>query len=733
MFIIKNWGKSGLWYGLQKGDIVLCGIGYGNQYIILNKISDSMNIMYANALRDNDIQSALFGDNSSSASDVIFDDLTAGTFILKSGNSNIKVSQDDGIFVGNLGAGSIYFDIDDRVEHRNNYSSLVSNQLFNITNSGYNLNGVVLRDMTTSATGDDENYNDPRLYKKWYSNLKQIGFDTTTMIALQTKGAIQRNPALIENREIVYEFSDDFYIESDMNEALKQTDVTRNGAKTQINNPLTSRRIRKEDCFSLSLISPNYLIEKIEGTAVDINGHIIDLNRNILPVGDSVLGTTITNPSGFFPLQEIHRRGLAYHFELNARKDRLNPFWGLQPETGSGNNYAVGTYNDPYKRDRSRLFLDIDKEGQFKLNIPCSSEVGNVGILARYENYTNINPFITDSSTNPNYDYFIKSDDANTDILLDTYGMGVVSPAGSDKLIARDRITNNVIKVGTMFHDISKTCIYPVELNADLTSIKSQTDSTNQFRSGILYGPDYYTIDADHTQRNLLRNTAIDSIITKTLIVDRNGSATPNAGGRSGTVVFDGMLNINIGANTADKQSLWLDLQGGCVQRIGCDKNGISNATQTDGDFYLQVGGVPGFENIDGYMVSSKDPDLRFDPSLPGNASIVTPNSNKTNTFELRIIQGNGQYCRILVDNKGVLISSPKNIELRADESIILSAMRDVRINGEDIKHHVDDVSNDLATPISRQTRDITKVYEPDPGGGILFPKPYAGSQTTFG
>ena len=273
-FMVSPDGKSGLWYGLQKGDIVLCGIGYGNQYIILNKISDSMNIMYANALRDNDIQSALFGDNSSSASDVIFDDLTAGTFILKSGNSNIKVSQDDGIFVGNLGAGSIYFDIDDRVEHRNNYSSLVSNQLFNITNSGYNLNGVVLRDMTTSATGDDENYNDPRLYKKWYSNLKQIGFDTTTMIALQTKGAIQRNPALIENREIVYEFSDDFYIESDMNEALKQTDVTRNGAKTQINNPLTSRRIRKEDCFSLSLISPNYLIEKIEGTAVDINGHI---------------------------------------------------------------------------------------------------------------------------------------------------------------------------------------------------------------------------------------------------------------------------------------------------------------------------------------------------------------------------------------------------------------------------------------------------------------------------
>ena len=191
------------------------------------------------------------------------------------------------------------------------------------------------------------------------------------------------------------------------------------------------------------------------------------------------------------------------------------------------------------------------------------------------------------------------------------------------------------------------------------------------------------------------------------------------------------MLNISIGANTADKQSLWLDLQGGVVQRIGCDKNGISSATQTDGDFYLQIGGDPGFRAIDG-SISSKDPDPRFGPALPGNSAIVTPNANKTNVFEIRVLQGNGQYCRISIDNKGVLISSPKNIELRADESIILNAGGDIRLNAEDIKQHVDDIVNDQATPLHRQTRDTSKVYEPDQGGGILITKPSPGSKTTF-
>ena len=50
-----------------------------------------------------------------------------------------------------------------------------------------------------------------------------------------------------------------------------------------------------------------------------------------------------------------------------------------------------------YGRQRSRFFIDIDKEGQFKLNVPASSEKGNVPILTRYENYSTINSFEEDA------------------------------------------------------------------------------------------------------------------------------------------------------------------------------------------------------------------------------------------------------------------------------------------------------------------------------------------------
>lgn len=726
-FMVSPDGSSGFWYGLERGDVVICSIGYGNQYFILNKINNISPQLSSKILSGADIQQALFGSPSSSPKQAVFGDLLPGTFLLKSGNSNIKVSYEKGVFIGNLGYGSINFDINESLGYRNNYTSIVSNQLFNIMNSGYSINGIILRDKSTNSTGDTNQYNDPRLYTKWYQKLTQIGFDPTLIISERTQDTVKRNPALVEKRDVVYEFSDDMFIESDILEARKQNDTSSDGsgANTYINDPLTSRRIRKDDCFSLSLISPNYLIEKTEGTAVDINGNILDLNRNILPVGDIGLDTTISSGSGFSKLQELYRRSIAFHWELNARKD---PTYA-SPEIGSGNTYAISGTPDPYKRDRSRFFFDLDKEGQFKLNVPCSSEIGNVGLMVRAENYTTINPFKKDSDSDYNYDYFVKKPEATVDILLDQYGLGVTDVKGDDKLKAKDRITSNIIKVGTVFHDISKTCVYPVEYidNNPTKGIKPQVDADNQFRTGILYGPDYYTIDADQQQRDLLRSTSPFSIITKEIIVDKNNVPSANAGGRSGTAIFDGMLNINIGANTVDKQSLWLDLQGGCVQRIGCDKNGISSATQTDGDFYLQIGGDPGFRDT-AEGISPTDPDPRFDPTKPGNKTIVVPSANKTNTFEIRVIQGNGQYCRIIINNKGILIASPKTIELRSDEDILLNAVGSIRMSAEDVKFHADDIINNLSVPLHRQTIDINKVYEPDDGGGVLLPKPFMGS-----
>jgi len=705
-FMTGQDGESGLWYGLKKGDLLLCGIGPGNTYYVFNKIGNTSTALQTGSLSDSDVASAILG----TYSPTISKDLSINSFLLKSGNVKLKLSDISGAFLGTLGYGSINFDINESADKRYNYTSLISNQFYNITNSGYSINGVISRNKSTNENGDSNSYKDPKIYNDWYKDLKQIGFDNSLMISEQTKGTSKRNPALIEKRNITYEFSDDFFIESDTLEARKQEDVTGKGAKTQINDPLTSRRIRKDDTLSLSLISPNYLIEKIEGTVVDINGNVLDLNRNVLPVGYLSLKTTLAGGT-LEDLKALYRRSVAYHWELNARKDPFDI--NMKVETGEGVDYDKT--DDSYKKDRSRFFFDVDKEGQFKLNIPASSEIGNVGLLTRYENYTTINPQKKDGENN--YDYFIKNDDAKVDVLLEEIGKGTVSLTGNVDLIAKDRITKNQIKIGTLFHDISKTCVYPI-------------DTADKNRSGILTKPDENITDSNQTQRFILKNTAVDSIVSKELRVDRAASdKQANAGGRSGTIGIEGMLNVSVGANTADKQSLWVDFQGGIVQRIGCDKNGISSATQTDGDMYIQIGGDPGFRNTDG-SISDQDPDPRFGKSLPGNENIVVPSSNKTNVFEIRVIQGNGQYCRIRVDNFGVIISSPKNIELRSDESIILTAGGDIRLNPESsLKFYGDDVTDLLATPLHRQSRKFEDVYTPDPGGGRELIRPYIGSQ----
>ncbi len=695
-------GSSGLWFGLKKGDILLCGIGPGNRYYIINKIGNANTDAQNLTLSDTEINATLAQTSSIRTN---LEDLTDGTFLLKSGNVKLRIAEDEELFIGNLGYGSINFDIKTSRDKLSSSTSIVSNQQFNFNNAGYCINGIIYRDKRTNIDGDIDSVVDPKIYKYWYKNLSGINFDPSIIASNETKASYKRNPPLLENRSVVYEFPEEYFIESDEKESRKQNPNTSKSNK----NPLTSRRKRKEDALSLSLVSPNYLIEKIEGTITDINGNIIDINRNILPIGGKDgLATLDGTEDSYYKVRELHRKGLAYHWELNARKDQTD----LNIENGQGNEYAAND-DELFKKNRSRLFIDIDKEGQFKINIPASSEKGNVSLLSRYENYTTVNPAEKDNKFD--YDFFKKNDDTKTDILLDQYGYGCASLVGNDKLIAKDRITTETIKFGTVYHDISKTCVYPIETE----------DTKIQNRIGILSGPDNIITENDgQTTRPILKNTSENSIITKEVIIDGDNA---NAGGRSGTAVFDGMLNFSIGANTVDKQSLWLDTQGGVVSRLGSDINGISLATQTDGDVYLQIGGDPGFRNVDG-SISDTDPDPRF----KDNENIVKPSSNKANVFEIRVMQGNGQYCRILIDNKGVLIASPKSIEFRTDEDLLLYAGGSIRMTGENIYFHEDEAIT-TEVPIHRQIRDYEKVYEKDAGGGIALYKKFLGAGDILG
>jgi hypothetical protein len=673
---------TGLWHGFSKGDFVLCAIGASNNYIILNKLGSGVSEFQKTGI-SNDGVSDLFYDSLFASKDKDLENLPDGGFLLKCDkNIQLKLYPEEGALLGNRGHSSIFFDTTDVNNALGGSTTLETNQNYCFTFAGYSLDGILLRDTRKSDINADNDADiNERLITQWYKNLSAINFDPTLKMMEETRanGGV-RNPNFVEKRNITYEFADytfDNPIQSDEKESKKQ-DLK--STKTLVNKT-NSRRIRSGDVFSLSLVSPNYLIEEIAGTAADVYGNLLDLNRTILPIGNddgfiSLQGST----DSYLKVRELHRKNIAFHWELNARKDPTE----LDIESGSGNEYAF--IEGIYKRNRSRMFLDIDKEGQFKLNVPASSEKGNVSVLARYENITTINPY--EESDKKDYDYFNRTADNKTDILLDAFGNGVVNLVGNDKALPKDRTNGSVIKVGTAFHDISTTCVVPLP-----------TDNPKNPR-GILSGPDTEITDVDKTTRNILQHTGGASVVTKEIKIDGDDA---NAGGRSGTLVFDGMMNTSIGANTVDRQSLWLDTAGGVISRLGADLNGISLATQTDGDVYLQIGGqVLGPD-------TGVDPDKRFKDS-------VVDTGNTTKRFEIRVMQGNGpSFARILIDNEGILICGPKNIELRAEEDLVLTAGGNVLINGEKIIPYSHTIADD-SLRLTRQSKKFEDVYTPDPG-----------------
>jgi hypothetical protein len=676
--------NTGFWYGFQKGDIVECQIGFSNIYYITNKIGYSVDRIQEIGISEDGI-SSLFFDNSFDSQDTEITKIEAGSFILRTENdAKLKLSPTNGAFLGTQRSSSLNLDSSSANGTQGGTSTLESNQSYYFNNAGFALNGVVLRDRRIVDLDSENNLNlDERIISRWYKNLTPVNFDPDLKESEESINGRKRNPSFVENRSIILEFSDysyDNFIQSDDKEAKKQN---KDNPKIEVNKA-TSRRIRKEDVLSLSLVSPNQLIEKIEGSISDIYGNLLDINRNILPIGEEEGFITLNGTEeNYYKIRELHRKNIAYHWELNARKDPDE----LKIESGLGDNYAL--IDKIYKKNRSRMFIDIDKEGQFKFNVPASSEKGNVSVLSRYENYTTVNPKEKDGDYD--YDYYQRSKEVSKDILLDSYGNGNIKISGDEKLLPKDRITSEVIKVGTVFHDISTTCVTPLYFD-------------QYHATGILSGPDTKVEDQNST-RNILAHTGEGSIVTKEIQISGDDA---NAGGRSGTAVFDGMLNVSVGANTVDRQSLWLDTQGGIVQRIGADLNGISMATQTDGDYYLQIGG----EILDD--PNNGVPDKRF------NNTGTLDGPLKTNRFEVRVMQGNGpSYTRILIDNEGVLVCSPKRIEFRAEEDILFNSNGDIFLNGEKVIAYGHTSSSDDVR-FTRQSRKFDDVFEPDGGARVI-------------
>ena len=399
------------------------------------------------------------------------------------------------------------------------------------TEAHRHISGAVLRDMRTSPRAIERD-SDKLLSIDYDYELSVIGRNPIIQAqALTTKSSIAseaisfRNPALAEHRTLVYE-----YALKDMTDDFgKEVERLASDSSREFLNQPYRRDMQRTDVLNLGMHLPNILFENIIGTTVDIYGNVLDLNRNKIqfPTQD-VVGTTLDSNLSLL------RRSIKYHFEINSRKIKqiaVPPILDALPPRPNTNDDGVGT-----GYSHSRFFTDIDGEGQLKINIPASSNTGNVPLLSRY-----INSYDTSSEATRNSGSF--RDEKRVDV--QHFGFGVGNGISLDPEYApTDILSPNRVAYRTAYHDILNT----------------------------------------------VSEAGLGEVITSDI---RNSISDPaaNAGGRSVHANLDGSLEINIGRDVIDKKSVVIDTAGSVVSRIGMDKNSHSVLSQMDGNVYVQVGG----------------------------------------------------------------------------------------------------------------------------------------------
>jgi len=481
-----------------------------------------------------------------------------------------------------------------------------------VSQAGLKAEGIVRRDLRDDESDFDTAIADPMTDIDFEQILEEVGRDPSKAIAMYTRhsGADNesnamstdqfKNPPFVERRTVMNEFGADWRIGTqDEEEALLR------GEKNMIAVRIADdRRERRTNILSLSYAFPNELMESVDGTLVDLFGNLLDANRHALPLPND------KNEKQWFEAAiENAQHTIAIHREINSRKgwgyrsDGLSPFkHEVNPQVpGDSSNNA---------RDRSRWFLDVDKEGFTKVNIPATSETGVVPVLARYENSSTV---VVDEggeagkSGRPKDDIralFRPSPEKmdRRDIFLDQFGPGGItvsgqSPGGSSSPVPSNRLAGEktswieskdgsassrqtlpgIVQAGTAFHDITRTAV--ALLNGSINKSSDQALGP----AAILADPPavFQTVNRAVPDRNI------------SVLLDKFGRPVnaPYAGGRSLQANLDGSLEMSVGANTVDRLSLTMNTAGGVAARIGRDRMGRSMVMQADGTIALEVGG----------------------------------------------------------------------------------------------------------------------------------------------
>lgn len=553
-----------------------------------------------------------------------FPKLSEGEICLK-GPTGARVDLlSDGSLCLNVGAGDLQADVELAPESKTLYARV--NNSYRFSEAGRFIEGVIKRDKSEEEQPVDSDTTDflsGEAYDDFLSHIgrspeAEVQYRTTTFVSPRT-----RNPSLIENRSIIYEYADSFGVRGLEFEAraMEQTNPDNLGEsldKLVLSNASRSRR--RTDILNINLRNYNHLIEKVEGTVVDIYGNILDINRNIIPVpGIDTISTKGGAERDLRNLYTFLRRSIKSHYEINSRKD-IN---GTEPADPKSSDNA---------KEHSRWSMDIDGEGLTKINIPASSETGNIPVLSRY--LVSRDPDDKDSGA--------FKDDKRRDIRIAQFGAtdgGEFAGQTIDNsayIPETRRDDTRKVTVGTAFHDM---------LNI----------ASSIFENGKLKDA------SDERMASSINN--------------KIGDDNANAGGRSLHANLDGSIEMSVGADTVDRKSLLLDLAGAVISHYGRDRNGRSIIHQSDGDVIIQVGG----NGVD---------DKRF----PEDGS----STDKPGRVEIHLNRVGGDPQRIVIDEDGITIDINGNGVFSTTGSLTLSAGGQLLLHGEVINmygSHDEDIS----------------------------------------
>jgi len=657
---------SGVFHHPEPGTIVAVGWSYREQPVILTTLpSPVFSQDFTEPGAATDIATGVTGYPSLSRGEVAL----AG-----SGGTELRLTNHGSI---NMTFGSSIFDLD-----CSNTSVLRVEDSVSYTESQFKTSGIIFRDLR-EVTSKGESLEDKLTNLSYIRNLTPISRDplfAPVSITSSLKDGLseaQRNPPFVESKTITYEFAQSYMVDTLDEEALR---LNENEELDFLNQPNNRNNVRY-NILNLNPDNPNVLSEKVEGTLVDIYGNILDLNRSpILFPGDTEgRKSTIDRLK---KLEALSRRSIKLHYELNSRKQASGQVSTRSLE-GGGGDIDIG-------HNHSRWSVDVDGEGLTKINIPASSNSGNIPLLSRYvtanlrakdsteessaqnsssssENSNNNDASdprdiffrpksITGVDTNQDIFHLAFGDFSNDGVPVD-FAPGNIGEEGGAKLAYR-----------TAYHDIINTA--PDALTGLPTS---GAEAQSPFSPDVEIDPDSQASFQDAVDAALASPLAAAAgppvpatplmAMRNTPLINHAGEGViQNAGGRSLSSNLDGSLELNIGRDVVDNKSVVIDTSGGIISRIGKTKEaeaGIvghaSVISQLDGSIYIQVGGDAVGEE-----------DKVVDPTV----RLAVHGSKGTDEI---MISEECVLVRTASGSKSIMLDSSKDIILRASGTILLA------------------------------------------------------------